>query len=120
MGSGRRPRQVADQIRAVLASLIQTELRDPRVGFVTLTGVHVSPDLRNARIYVSVLDEAHEEAAMLGLHRAAGFLRKGLAAQLRLKIVPRLTFLPDSSLRTGARIEKILSGQEPVPDGGEE
>jgi ribosome-binding factor A len=113
----RRPRQVADLIRAELALLIQQELRDPRVGFVTLTAVRMSPDLRQARIYVSVLDESREEEAVAALERATGFLRRELAARTQLRQVPRLVFHPDSSPREGARIEELLARGRPDPGG---
>jgi ribosome-binding factor A len=109
MAGGRRTGQVGDLVRAELASLIQRELRDPKVGFVTITGVKLSPDLRHARVFVSVLDEKQEEESVAGLQRAAGFLRRELASRLQLKNVPALVFEADPSLRQGARIEELLS-----------
>jgi ribosome-binding factor A len=119
MAGRKRPEQVGDLIRAELASLIQRDLRDPRVGFVTLTGVRLSPDLRSARVYVSVLEEEREEEALRALKRAAGFLRRGLASRLQLRNVPSLAFHADPSLRQGARIEEILSREAPPPEEDE-
>ena len=119
MASGKRPGQVGDLVRAELASLIQRQLRDPKVGFVTVTGVKLSPDLRHARVYVSVLEEERETEAVQALQRAAGFLRRELAARLQLKNVPSLVFDADPSLRHGARIEELLS-REPPGDGYED
>jgi len=80
MTVGRRLQQVADLLRAELASLVQQNLRDPRVGFVTVTGVRLSPDLGSARVYVTVLgDPGREEEALEALGRAAGYLRRELA-----------------------------------------
>lgn len=114
-GTRRRPGQVGDLVRAELAVLIQQELRDPRVGFVTVTAVRLSRDLRNARIFVSILEEGRETEAVRALQQAAGYLRRELAARLRLKNVPELNFVADPSLRQGARIEELLSRENP-PD----
>ncbi len=83
MASGKRPGQVGDLVRAELAALIQREVRDPKVGFVTVTGVKLSPDLRHARVYISALEEEREAEAIEALQRAAGFLRRELAKRSR-------------------------------------
>ncbi len=114
MASKKRPGQVGDLVRAELATLIQREVRDPKVGFVTITGVKLSPDLRHARVYVSVLEEEREAESLEALQRAAGFLRRELAARLQLKNVPALVFHADLSLRQGARIEELLSRDSPT------
>ena len=120
MPTGRRPRQVADLLLEELAAIIQRELRDPGIGFVTLTGVRLSPDLRSARVYVSVLgDDEREREAIAALGRAAGFLRRAVAPRLRVKQVPHLAFYADRSVRQGARIEDLLSELH-HPGGGEE
>lgn len=120
MPTGRRPRQVADLLLAELAAVIQRDLRDPGIGFVTLTGVRLSPDLRSARVYVSVLgDEEREKAALAALARAASYLRRAVAPRLRLKQVPHLAFYSDPSVRQGARIESLLSDLHEA-DRGEE
>ena len=118
-GARRRPGQVGDLVRAELAALIQQEVRDPRVGVVTVTAVRLSPDLKNARVFISVLEENSEAEAIDALQRAAGFLRHELASRLRLKNVPALSFVADPSLRQGARIEELLSRQSPGDEDAE-
>jgi ribosome-binding factor A len=114
MRSGRM-RRVDEAVREVLSDGIATQLRDPRVGFVTVTGVKTSSDLRHARVYVSVLgDEATREASMAGLRSAHGFLQGLLASELKLKHTPALTFLYDESIDRGMRISRLLD--QPVGD----
>ena len=109
MPVGRRARQVGDLLQAELATLIQHNVRDPRVGFVTVTEVSLSPDLKSARIYISVMgQESREVEALEALTGAAGFLRRELASRTKLKQVPQLSFLPDRTLNRGDRIDRIL------------
>jgi len=130
MRSGRM-RRVDGAIREVLSDGIATELHDPRVGFVTVTGVKTSSDLRHARVFVSVLgDEQAREATLAGLRSAHGFLQGLLAAQLKLKHTPALTFFYDESIDRGMRISRLLDqragaqqqadaeGEEPAGDEG--
>lgn len=108
MRSGRM-RRVDEAVREVLSDGIATALRDPRVGFVTVTGVKTSSDLRHARVYVSVLgDEETREASLAGLRSAHGFLQGLLAAELELKHTPALTFFYDESIDRGMRISRLL------------
>ena len=112
-----RMRRVDEAVRAVLSDAIATDLSDPRVGFVTVTAVKTSPDLRHARVYVSVLgDEAQREQSLAALARAHGFLQGRLAAELSLKHTPLLTFHFDPSIERGMRITKLLD-QEITRDG---
>src|SRR5947209_14755226 len=100
-----RMRRVDEAVRQVLSDAIATDLQDPRVGFVTVTGVKTSPDLRHARVYVSVLgDESAREATLEGLRSAHGFLQGRVAAELRLKHTPTLDFEYDESVVRGMRI----------------
>src|SRR3979411_1328818 len=100
-----RMRRVDVAVRAVLSEAIASDLHDPRVGFVTVTGVKTSPDLRHARVYVSVLGDEQVRAATLdGLRSAHGFLQGRLAAELTLKHTPTLTFEYDESIDRGMRI----------------
>jgi ribosome-binding factor A len=93
----------------VLSDAIATDIKDPRVGFVTVTGVKTSPDLRHARVYVSVLgDDAARDGTMAGLRSAHGFLQGRLASELRLKHTPALTFEYDDTVDRGMRISQIL------------
>ncbi|HEY2770480.1 MAG TPA: 30S ribosome-binding factor RbfA [Solirubrobacteraceae bacterium] len=104
-----RMRRVDEAVRAVLSDAISTALQDPRVGFVTVTGVKTSPDLRHARVYVSVLgDEAARAASLDGLRSAHGFLQSAIATQLTLKHTPALTFEYDESVDRGMRISRLI------------
>src|SRR3982074_2430964 len=92
MGDGRM-RRVDEAVREVLSDAIAKDLQDPRVGFVTVTGVKTSTDLRHARVYVSVLgDEQVRADSLIGLRSAHGFLQSRVAAELRLKHTPMLEF----------------------------
>lgn len=103
-------RRVDEAVRAVLSEAISAELKDPRVGFVTVTGVKTSPDLRHARVYVSVLGDDEERTATLTVLRAAsGFLQRKVASELRLKHTPALSFEYDTSIDHGMRITELLS-----------
>jgi len=107
-------RRVDGTVRAVLSDAIATQLKDPRVGFVTVTAVKTSPDLRHASVYVSVLgDEAAREECMLGLRSAQGFLQRLLARELTLKHTPTLTFAYDESIDHGMRINQLLEDARP-------
>ena len=116
MRSGRM-RRVDEAVREVLSVGIATQLRDPRVGFVTVTGVKTSPDLRHARVYVSVLgQEAVRAASLEGLNSAHGFLQGRLAEELSLKRTPTLSFEYDDSVDRGMRISRLID-QGPGGEG---
>jgi ribosome-binding factor A len=109
MRSGRM-RRVDEAVRAVLSEGIARNLQDPRVGFVTVTAVRTSSDLRHARVYVSVFgDERSREATLEGLRSAHGMLQGLLASELELKHTPTLTFCYDESVERGMRISQLLS-----------
>jgi ribosome-binding factor A len=104
-----RMRRVDEAVRAVLSDAIARDLQDPRVGFVTVTGVKTSPDLRHARVYVSVLgDERTREASLEGLRSAHGFLQGAIASELNLKHTPTLNFEYDESVDRGMRITRLI------------
>jgi ribosome-binding factor A len=106
-------RRVDEAVRAVLSDAIARDLKDPRVGFVTVTGVKTSPDLRHARVYVSVLgDEPTREASLQGLRSAHGYLQGRLARELTLKHTPALTFEYDDSIDRGMRITELLADDD--------
>jgi ribosome-binding factor A len=108
-----RMRRVDEAVREVLSDGIATQLSDPRVGFVTVTDVKTSSDLRHARVYVSVLgDEAAREASLAGLRSAHGFLQGLIAMQLKLKHTPSLHFFYDDSIDRGMRISRMLEEGE--------
>jgi ribosome-binding factor A len=107
--SAGRMRRVDEAVRAVLSDAIASDLKDPRIGFVTVTGVKTSPDLRHARVYVSVLgSDTERESTLDGLRSAHGFLQRRVAAELTLKHTPSLVFLYDDSVDRGMRISELL------------
>jgi ribosome-binding factor A len=119
MGDGRM-RRVDEAVREVLSDAIARDLQDPRVGFVTVTAVKTSPDLRHARVYVSVLGDEKARAETLdGLSSAHGFLQGRVAAELSLKHTPMLTFQYDESVDRGMRITQLIN-EIPVRPGGPE
>ena len=110
MSQGSRPDRVADQIRSELALLLAREVHDPGIGFVTLTRVHLSPDLQSARVHYTVLgDEKARASSAKALGRATPFLRRHIGSRLRLKRTPELQFLYDNSIAGQDRIEQILN-----------
>lgn len=105
-----RPRRVAEQIQRELAELIQLEVKDPRVGMVTLTGVEVTADYAHAKVFFSLLgDQARIDAALKGLTSAAGFLRSQVAHRMKLRVMPMLHFVHDISIEQGARLDKLIA-----------
>jgi ribosome-binding factor A len=106
-GPGDRMRKVDELLREVVADAV-TELKDPRLGFVTITGVDTAPDLRTAVVYYSVLGSEDAEATAAALRSAAARLQREVGAQTRLKFTPRLRFAIDESIAAGDRIERIL------------
>jgi ribosome-binding factor A len=107
--AGARLRRVNEALRAVLSEAISTDLQDPRIGFVTVTAVKTSSDLRHARVYVSVLgDEQARSDSLTGLAAAHGFLQARVAQHLRLKHTPTLTFDYDDSVVRGMRISRLI------------
>jgi ribosome-binding factor A len=108
MGTARM-RRVNEAIREILGDAITTELKDPRIGFVTVTEVDTSPDLRAARVYVSVLGSPEErESSLAGLRSSHGVLQGKIASGIRLKRTPTLTFEYDESTERGDRISRLL------------
>jgi ribosome-binding factor A len=109
-GSSRRPEQMAETLRQVITDALAREVRDPRVGFVTVTGVLVSNDLSHARVMVSVPGEDSDKVrALEGLQSAAGFLRSRAARALTTRTVPELHFELDRGLEHAARINELLN-----------
>lgn len=104
-----RTGRVAEQIQRDLAELIQLEVKDPRVGMVTLTSVEVTPDYAHAKIYFTTMGAADQVAlAQAGLERAAGFLRSQLAHRMKLRIMPQLHFIYDTSVEHGVRLSRLI------------
>ena len=108
MPDGSRPDRVAEEFREVLAEEV-LKLKDPRVGFVTITGVDVSPDLRHAVVFYTAMGEEKErKATSAGLRSAAGRLRSAIGREIRLKFLPDLEFREDRSMERGERIDELL------------
>jgi ribosome-binding factor A len=104
-----RLQRVNQLVREEISLLLQRELKDPRLGFVTVTEVDVAKDLRTAKVYVSVLgSEAELRASLLALESARGFIRNWLVPRLRMRAVPHLTFHPDRSMAHAAHIQTVL------------
>lgn len=107
--SSDRMRRVNEAIRQVIGGAVATELKDPRVGFVTVTDVRTSADLSHARVYVSVLgDEPQREASLDGLRSAHGYLQRRVAGELRLKRTPTLAFAYDDTTDRALRVDELL------------
>ena len=104
-----RPSRLAETLKEEISQLILVELKDPRLGFVTLTSVDVAGDLTHAKVYVSVLGTEEERKASLDvLNRAAGFIRTEIGKRIRLRHVPTIVFIYDPSIKRGAHIAKLL------------
>jgi ribosome-binding factor A len=111
--AGPRMRRINEVLREVVGAAISSELSDPRIGFVTVTSVETSPDLRTAKVFVSVLgDEEEREATLSGLRAAHGVIQSRIAAETRMKRTPTLTFHYDDTVERGVRISELLEGEE--------
>ncbi|KAB2954351.1 30S ribosome-binding factor RbfA [Heliorestis acidaminivorans] len=108
--AGHRAARVAEEIKRELARLIRDEMKDPRLGFVSITDVEVSKDIRHAKVYVSVLgDEEVRKATLTALKQATGYLRSELSNNIRVRFMPELAFQFDDSIEKGSRINELLS-----------
>lgn len=104
-----RANRVAEQMKKELGDILTRKIKDPRVGFVTVTDVEVTGDLQQAKIYVSVLgDEQEKQESLLGLAKAKGFIRSEIGQRIRLRKTPELFFEFDEAQEYGNRIEKLL------------
>ena len=107
-----RMRRINEVLREVVGAAIGSELSDPRIGFVTVTSVETSPDLRTAKVYVSVLGSAEErEATLSGLRSSRGVLQSKIAAETRMKRTPTVSFHYDETIEQGVRISRLLEEQ---------
>jgi ribosome-binding factor A len=105
----RRTDRVADELQALVAELLLREIKDPRIGLVTVTNVKISPDLRHARVYFSTLgDEQKRTQSLRGLISAAGFIRSQVARRLNLRVAPEIHFEFDDSLEQAERVARLL------------
>jgi ribosome-binding factor A len=106
---GRRPDRLGHEIRVILAELLSREVKDPRIGFATVTRVEMTGDLHQARVFVSVLGSPEEQASSIeGLSSAAGFLRHEVGHRLDLRRAPELTFILDRGAEAAEKIEVLL------------
>ena len=111
---GERMKRVNEVMREVIGSAIASELEDPRIGFVTVTAVDTSPDLRAARVYVSVLGDAPErDATLAALRSSHGILQASVARETRMKRTPTLSFHYDEGPERGVRLSRLLNEEPP-------
>ncbi len=119
----RRPERLAEEVREEIARMIASELKDPRLGFVTVTRVEIAHDLRNAKVHVGVLgDAAERERSLAALHSAAGWVRRELGRRLRIHHSPQIDFRFDKGLDATDRVARLLEeerAREEPPSGGE-
>jgi ribosome-binding factor A len=105
----RRTERLGEEIREEVALMLSRELKDPRIGFVTVTRVDLGPDLRQARVFVGVLGtDKQREKSLTGLKQAAGFMRRALGQRLRLRYTPELVFQYDEGLDASDRVARLL------------
>ena len=106
----KRVNRVSEQMKKELGDIILQKVKDPRIGFVTVTDVEVTGDLQNATIYISVLgNESEKEATLKGLEKAKGFIRTEIGKRIRLRVIPEIEFAFDESIAYGNRIETLLT-----------
>lgn len=106
-----RSNRVAEQMKKDLGEIINQKVKDPRIGFLTITDVDVTNDLQQAKVYVSVFgDEAEKEQTLLALDKASGFIRSEIGKRIRLKKTPEIAFLFDEAFEYGSKIDAILRG----------
>lgn len=109
MQPSRRPQRVALEIQHEISLILSRDMKDRRIGFVTVTGVDLSPDLRHAKVFVSSMgSEAEKKANLETLNHAAGWIRHQLGQRIRMKFLPEITFRADSSQEYGERIDRLL------------
>jgi len=104
----KRSDRVGDLIREEVADIIMYKLKDPRIGFVTVTGADLTPDLKSARIFVSILKEEDREQTLEILNASKNFIRSALRKRLKMKIIPTVEFRLDTSIEYGFKIDKLL------------
>jgi ribosome-binding factor A len=109
MSPSPRIQKISDEIRRELALLMKQQMRDPRMGRVSICDVVVAKDLSSARIYISAIDDAMRAESVVVLNKAAGFLRTALAKTLQLRVTPKLTFYEDHSIEYAAHMHDVLA-----------
>ncbi|SRR6266536_4211689 len=117
MRPNRRPQRLAFQIQQEVSAMLTRNIKDRRIGFVTVTGVEMSPDLRHARIYVSAMGTDRQKRETLdALNHAVGWIRRELGQRIRMKFLPEIVFRTDSSLEYGERIDRLLDEIREIPE----
>jgi ribosome-binding factor A len=111
-----RSDRVAEQVRRDLADLIQNELKDPRVGMISLTAVELTPDYAHAKVFFTTLNSEHLEEVERGLKRSAGFLRRELGRRIHIHTLPELHFIYDNSLERGASMSLLIDKASALSD----
>lgn len=111
-----RSDRVSEQIRRDLAQLIQSELKDPRVGMISLTAVELTPDYAHAKIFFTTLKSEHLDEIQRGLKRASGFLRRELGKLIKIHTLPELHFVYDNSLERGASLSALIDQASALSD----
>jgi len=104
-----RADRVTEQVRRDLALLIQTEVKDPRIGMISLTDVELTPDYAHAKVYFTTLQVEHVPEILKGLQRASGFLRRELGKRIHIHTLPQLHFIHDGSLERGASLSELIA-----------
>jgi len=105
-----RVERVAEQMKKEIAQLLQDEIKDPRIGFVTVTDVELSNDMQHAKVYVSIYgDEEQKKQTLEALDRATGFIRREIGRRIKLRLVPEIVFKYDASIERADRIARLLS-----------
>ena len=111
-----RSDRVAEQVRRDLADLIRSELKDPRVGMISLTAVELTPDYAHAKVFFTTLNAEHLEEVERGLKRAAGFLRRELGRRIHIHTLPELHFIYDNSLERGSSLSQLIDKASALSD----
>ena len=111
-----RSERVAEQVRRDLAELIRTELKDPRVGMISLTDVELTPDYAHAKVFFTTLSAEHLDEIQRGLKRASGFLRRELGRRIHIHTLPELHFVYDSSLERGSSLSQLIDQANAISD----
>ncbi len=105
-----RASRVAEQMKKEIAAIVEKQVKDPRIGFITITNVELSNDLRHAKIFISSLGtEEEQNKSMEGLEKAKGFIRREIASRINLRYAPEIIFRIDNSIEHGVKISKLLS-----------
>jgi ribosome-binding factor A len=117
----RRPSRLGEEIREEVARIIGTELKDPRIGFVTVTRVELTADLRLARVHVGILGGIENRKKTLeGLDQAAGFVRREVGRRIRVRHIPEIAFVYDEGLDATERVGRLLDAGRPADEGDED